>query len=99
MDKKDILIWMKTSFPTTIINDRYGGSYSGGWWLAFPLEHIEVPDEVNGCDRACASFWDQYTGPVGKGGSPEEAFDNLKTILSEQLNDNNDERELHDKIC
>ena len=62
---------METHHPTTIINDRYGGIYSGALWLAFPLEHYEAPREADGCDRACVSFWDEYREPVGKGGSRE----------------------------
>src|SRR5260370_17595963 len=30
--------------PVTITPDRYGGTYSGGAWLAFPLPPFEVPD-------------------------------------------------------
>lgn len=88
INPKDIRIWFRSFHPTTIVNDRYGGSYSGGRWLAFPLEHGEVPAAVDGCDRACVLFWDSYTGPVGRGSSPDEAFENLKSILSDLLNGN-----------
>lgn len=58
--------------PLTIINDRYGGVYSGGAYLAFKLEPWDVPKGVDGSDIECATFWDEdakeYT--VGKGGSP-----------------------------
>ena len=77
MEQQTIRIWMGTNHPTTIINDRYNGIYSGALWLAFPLEHYEAPREADGCYRACVSFWDEYREPVGKGGSPEEAFENL----------------------
>ena len=68
-------------YPMTIIYDRYGGTYSGGEWLAFPLEFHEVPDEVCGCDGECMWFWDYYKGFVGKGRCPEEARDNLIALF------------------
>ena len=45
--------------PLTIINDRYGGVYSGGAYLAFKLEPWDVPKGVDGSDIECATFWDE----------------------------------------
>ena len=80
--------WMRTHHPTTIVNDRYDGIYSGGRWLAFPLEHYEVPRDVDGVDRACARFWDEYEGPVGKGDSPESALSDLVETVTALLSGN-----------
>lgn len=42
--------WLETHYPTTIVRDRYNGTYSGAEWLAFPLDYWNVPDEVDGGD-------------------------------------------------
>ena len=34
-------------YPITILTDRYGGTYSGGGWLAFNLPPEEIPFEVD----------------------------------------------------
>lgn len=73
--------WLKTHYPTTIVNDRFGGTYSKAEWLAFPFDYYEVPEEVDGDDIVCQIFWDNYDGPVGKGASPKEAFDDLEQKL------------------
>lgn len=69
--------------PLTIINDRYGGVYSGGAYLAFKLEPWDVPKGVDGSDMECASFWDEdakeYT--IGKGDTVQEAIDDLASKL------------------
>ncbi len=85
MEKRELRIWFVTSYPTTIIKDRYGGIYSEGEWLAFPLKFYEVPKAVNSNDVDCVDFWDNYPGPLGKGNTPEEAFEHLKKVIAEQL--------------
>ena len=91
MEQQTIRIWMGTNHPTTIINDRYDGLYSEAQWLAFPLEHYEAPREADGSDMVCVLFWEEYREPVGKGASPQEAFENLKTVMSELLKENSNE--------
>lgn len=91
MDTSDIRIWLRAYHPTTIVNDRYGGIYSEAQWLAFPIEHYEVPREADGSDMVCVLFWEEYREPVGKGASPQEAFENLKTVMSELLKENSNE--------
>ncbi len=67
-------------YPVTIIQDRYGGTYSGGKWLAFNLDAEDIPQGVSGSDYPCADFWGENTLPVGKGSTPEEALEHLKTL-------------------
>jgi hypothetical protein len=72
----DFSFWLKEEYPTTIVADRYGGSYSGAAWLAFPFD--ECPLGVDGGDLECMEFWDNYKGPVGKGNTPDNALENLR---------------------
>lgn len=74
--------WLKTHYPTTIICDRYDGTYSGANWLAFPLDYYNIPDEVDGGDIECMMFWDSYDGVVGKGDTPQEAKNDLIKKMS-----------------
>ena len=67
----------KDFYPVTIIDDRYGGCYSGGKYLAFNLEPWDVPRGVSwGGDMDCAEFWtdEAYKYMVGKGDTPDEAY-------------------------
>jgi hypothetical protein len=79
MNKDDLTFWLRhdSRWPTTILCDRYGGSYSGALWIAFPLELQEVPAESQGDDSQSMEFWDTYEEPVGKGDSPQIAFMDL----------------------
>jgi hypothetical protein len=68
--------------PVTITTDRYGGTYSGGSWLAFPLDPSAVPDGPFGGDVFAAAWWDEHSVlPVGRGGSPDLAYDDLARRL------------------
>ena len=64
-------------YPLTIIYDRYGGSYSGGTYVAFNLEAHKVPAEVFGDDCTAMRFWKHFKGVVGRGGSPDSAIKDL----------------------
>lgn len=75
--------WLYTHYPTTIVNDRYSGTYSGAEWLAFPLDYWNVPEEVDGGDSECMMFWEDYDGVVGKGNTPELAMANLVAKMEE----------------
>lgn len=44
--------WLATRWPTTVVRDRYGGVYSGGTWVAFPLRSESVPSAVAALERA-----------------------------------------------
>jgi hypothetical protein len=64
--------------PATITSDRYGGIYSGGAWLAFPLFHSELPDEPFSNDIDAASFWEEHNNsPIGRGATPDAAYSAL----------------------
>ncbi len=64
--------------PVTIIPDRHGGMYSGAAWLAFPLDPSKVPDGPFSGDVVAAAGRDQVGGtPVGRGGSPNQAYHDL----------------------
>lgn len=74
----------KDIYPVTVICDRYTGTYSGALWTAWNLDFWEVPREVEGDDSDCWNFWGSHTQkayPVGRGNSPQEAFDDLCAIL------------------
>lgn len=83
MKKKDAQVWLDIKYPLTIIADRYGGTYSRGRFLAFPLGFNEVPEEVAEDDVPCVHFWGWYNEPVGRGTTPEEAYLNLIVVLTE----------------
>ena len=69
------------TYPVTIIYDRYGGTYSGGKWLAFNKYEDDIPIEISGGDTEAFYFWKSYKGIVGKGASPNEAYENLKNKI------------------
>lgn len=81
MTKKQIDGWLERGWPVTIVADRYNGSYSGGAFLAFPLEHRDLPGEADNEDIICLHFWSTYKGPVGTGGSPDEALGHLRSAM------------------
>ena len=70
-------------YPLTVVEDRYGGCYSKGIYLAFNLEAWDVPEDVNGSDVDCVCFWDddakEYA--IGKGDTAQEAIDDLARKL------------------
>lgn len=72
-------------YPTTVTRARYGGTYSGASWHAWPLEPQQVPLDATGSDVACATFWDDYSEPVGLGNTPNEAVEDLTQQLKEIL--------------
>ena len=93
MTNKEKQEWLVVKYPLTIISDRYDGTYSGGGWLAFPLDYDEIPEDVNGDDLACVAFWEAYYGPVGKGNSAQSALDDLiKQMCEFEPEESEDER-------
>ena len=46
-----------SGYPLTVAKDRYSGAYSGGEWLAFPLDPAEVPEEPWHDDVSAAGYW------------------------------------------
>ena len=83
MDKKEGMydFWKRYQYPTTIVADRYDGVYSHGKWLAFPCDYYSLPEDFDGGDLECGDFWRKYKGPVGKGNTPQEAFESLKICI------------------
>lgn len=68
--------------PVTITPDRYGGTYSGGCWLAFPLDPSAVPGDPSGDDLAAVSWWSELGDlPVGRGDTPDQAYADLARRL------------------
>ena len=86
MTKREIELWLDYEYPTTIISDRYNGTYSKGGWLAFPLEYYNIPAEVDGDDVECAYFWKHYDGLVGRGFFPEAAHEDLINQMKQLIN-------------
>ena len=60
-------------YPITIVQDRYGGCYSGGAYTAWNSEPWEVPSDISGGDLSCGIFWGENKLICGKGGTPDEA--------------------------
>ncbi len=72
---------MMEIYPLTITLDRYGGTYSKGEYLAWRLDHWEVPQEPFLDDVTCNMFWNTYKGLVGIGETPESAIKDLESKL------------------
>ena len=69
---------MKKPWPVTIIEDRYGGTYSGAKWLAFNKYPEEVgSSEAMGDDCSCAEFFADTDWLIGKGDTPQSAYEDL----------------------
>jgi len=71
-------------WPVTIIADRYTGAYSGCLFTAWNCEQNLVPGDVCESDGDCADFWNTYTGIVGKGCTPDDAWKDLVEKLNNQ---------------
>ena len=68
-------------YPVTIIMDRYGGVYSEGKYVAFPMRWDSVPEGCDADDVTCSEFWgevDKAGAPAGVGDSPNEAMADLE---------------------
>lgn len=80
-DEKSAKRW--NGWPMTIQADRYGGCYSHGKYVAWPLELHNVPEShANGGDNEAMSFWDwaRDSGAcIGVGSTPTDAFEDLKS--------------------
>jgi predicted RNase H-like HicB family nuclease len=75
-------------FPIAVIQDRYGGCYSGGAWLAIAAaDHLEngayrvvrcLEDGPHGDDGDAQVFWADPPSWVAIGKTPGEAMERLK---------------------
>ena len=81
-------------YPLTVVSDRYGGTYSGGNFIAWNLDFDEIPNEINGDDVSCHGFWLDNEIPVGKGSTIHEAiYDLYIHLLYKKENDSEEENE------
>ena len=87
LTEKEIEAFFKNIDVITIIPDRYLGTYSGGRFLAFFMDHWEIPDEVDGGDFECRDFWRHFDGIVGRGNTPNEAAIDLAQQLKDRGSD------------
>ena len=76
---------IKLPCPLCIVADRYGGAYSGASFLAFNMSPMGVSElPIDAGDTECLNFWNgndkDYV--IGKGDTPEEALQNLVSLLS-----------------
>ena len=77
MERDELICWMRSKYPTTIIRDRYDGTYNFAQWIAFPLRHDDLPSEVIGSDEVACDFLDTFPVPHGLGDTPDQAFQSL----------------------
>lgn len=72
-------------WPIALLEDRYGGVYSGGAWVAMGRSDRQksrdaVFEGTNASDNECAEFWtNERKALVGLGPSPNEALQDLMT--------------------
>jgi len=84
---------MDDVYPCTIIKDRYTGVYSKAIWTAWKADCFRdpffdsVPEEIDGDDTECDRFWHSYTGIVGKGNTPQEAYEDLRKQVEKEKAD------------
>lgn len=62
-------------YPCIILADRYSGAYSGASWTAW--NGYAIPAGPEDGDVLCRNFWQDYKGPVGKGSTPNDAYQSL----------------------
>lgn len=71
--------------PLCIVQDRYGGCYSGAEYLAFNMEPYLVTElDVDAGDMSCRDFWEYEAKEyiIGKGNTPLEALCDLQIKLT-----------------
>ena len=79
------------TYPIAIVQDRYTGVYSGGWWPAIAcatdivdgnqtrVDFCLVSDDgPSGSDVEAGSFWVSPPSWIAVGNTPEEALANLR---------------------
>ena len=69
---------MNEIYPVTIVMDRYGGTYSGGEWLAFNCNPEKLPSGFDEDDLSCDEFWRHNRLKIGVGSTPNDALLHLK---------------------
>lgn len=90
MNIVDFEFWLENNYPTTIVNDRYSGTYSGGLWTCWPLDWWDIPEEIEASDPECELFWHKYDKTiVGIGSTPDSAMMDLELKLTNKINGRN----------
>lgn len=64
-------------YPLTITADRYSGTYSDGYYIAWHLDADEIPDDIYADDCVCYDFWKHNEIICGKGRTVSEALADL----------------------
>lgn len=69
-------------YPVVVLQDRYGGVYSGGDWIAIAEGDLgrrftEVLDGAHGEDCDAMEFWESPPEFVAVGDTPDAAVANL----------------------
>ena len=65
-------------YTVTVTEDRYGGGYSGGTWLALPGDPTDCPPEPWAQDTLCMKFWQsKKSRKIGRGKTPKKALEDL----------------------
>ena len=72
-------------YPVVIVKDRYGGCYSDADWTAW--NNYVIPSGAEDGDSECSYFWASYKGPVGKGSTPQAAYEDLKEQVEARKQD------------
>ncbi len=74
--------------PLCIVQDRYGGCYSGAEYLAFNMDPFCVAQlDVDAGDMSCLNFWEYEAENyiIGKGNTPLEALYDLQIKLKGEI--------------
>lgn len=75
-------------YPLTVVNDRYGGTYSDGNFTAWPKLFYQVPREIEGNDIECATFWsDADKSEIGIGDTIQKAVNDLTRKIEAKFKD------------
>jgi hypothetical protein len=79
-------------FPVVIIEDRYGGAYAGGPWIAISgADYMDngayrivrcLEGGPYGGDNDAQQFWNEPPGWIAAGGSPNDALSKLTAKFS-----------------
>jgi len=83
----------KIPYPFTLIMDRYGGTYSGGKFLAMNQFYDEIDTSIGSCDSEEMIFWNEFKQGepigflrdkmyIGKGNTPQEAINDLINLIN-----------------
>jgi hypothetical protein len=86
-------------YPCTIVQDRYGGTYSKASWLAFNREPDKIPYAIGGSDTEEMDFWEgiEYGYEwMGKGNTPNEAVLDLREKLENNFMPKKPETKLYE---